>query len=503
MNREKQKSLGAYYTPDEVVHALVRWAVRRHTDRLLDPSCGDGRFLRKHPHSVGVEHDPIAAAAIHDSLPGRLVHQGDFFSWAASTTERFDCAAGNPPFIRYQRFSGSIREAALNLCSRLGASFSALASSWAPFLVATASLLRPGGRLAFVVPAEIGHAPYATPLLEYLLGHFSDVRLLAIRKKLFGELSEDCWLLYASGFGDRTVGIRMVAVDSFDYGDMPPEGGVVVTSAELRKWRNRLRPFLLSPEVRTLYQEGVSRSDTCLLGHEADVGIGYVTGANDFFHLRPSDAVALRIPSRFLVATVRNGKALPERVLTKQRVESWIKADEPVLLLRIRQSDRLPLGLLRYLETTAAKEARKAYKCAIRDPWYVVPDVTVPDAFLTYMSGQGPSLVANEAAAVGTNSVHMVKLQRRALLKELQNRWNHPFTALSCEMEGHPLGGGMLKLEPREAQRIALVTSKNWSKSDLRTLQEGVFQLRLWRHFGGSHKEERERLRVGHPQAGL
>jgi adenine-specific DNA-methyltransferase len=34
------------------------------------------------------------------------------------------------------------------------------------FLVTTASLLKQGGRLAFVVPAEIGHAPYAAPLVE-------------------------------------------------------------------------------------------------------------------------------------------------------------------------------------------------------------------------------------------------------------------------------------------------------------------------------------------------
>ena len=27
-------------------------------------------------------------------------------------------------------------------------------------------------------------------------------------------------------------------------------------------------------------------------------------------------------------------------------------------------------------------------------------------------------------------------------------------TRLSCEMEGHPLGGGMLKLEPTEAERL-------------------------------------------------
>ena len=51
------------------------------------------------------------------------------------------------------------------------------------------------------VPAAIGHAPCAAPLLDYLVGHFDDVRIVAVRTKLFPELSEDCWLLHAGGFG--------------------------------------------------------------------------------------------------------------------------------------------------------------------------------------------------------------------------------------------------------------------------------------------------------------
>jgi adenine-specific DNA methylase len=175
MNKDRQKCRGAYYTPEPVVHTLVRWAVRRDADRLLDPACGDGRFLTVHPNSVGVEQDPDAASAVHEAAPGALIHQDDFFMWANETCERFECAAGNPPFIRYQRFAGETRKTALNLCAKHGAMLSGLTSSWAPFLIATASLLKPGGRMAFVVPAEIGHAPYARPVLEYLAAHFSTV----------------------------------------------------------------------------------------------------------------------------------------------------------------------------------------------------------------------------------------------------------------------------------------------------------------------------------------
>ena len=55
--RKDAKESGAYYTPGDVAAALVRWAVREGADTLLDPSCGDGRFIARHANSVGVERD--------------------------------------------------------------------------------------------------------------------------------------------------------------------------------------------------------------------------------------------------------------------------------------------------------------------------------------------------------------------------------------------------------------------------------------------------------------
>jgi len=98
--QETRKQSGAFYTPSDVVQSLVRWAVRNPTDRMLDPSCGDGRFLALHDRAVGVEQDGSAYAAACQRAPWALIHEGDFFEWAATTKERFECAAGNPPFIR-------------------------------------------------------------------------------------------------------------------------------------------------------------------------------------------------------------------------------------------------------------------------------------------------------------------------------------------------------------------------------------------------------------------
>jgi hypothetical protein len=186
---ENRKRLGQVLTPETVARALVSWVIRQENERLLDPSCGDGRFVACHRASVGVEIHRDVATVARTRAPWALIHQTEFFAWASETRERFEAAAGNPPFIRYQHFNGIIRERALTGAAKLGARFNGLASSWAPFLVVTAALLKPGGRMAFVVPAEIGHAPYAVPMLTALCDHFDELQVIAIQKS-FSPISQ-------------------------------------------------------------------------------------------------------------------------------------------------------------------------------------------------------------------------------------------------------------------------------------------------------------------------
>ena len=479
-----QKHAGAYYTPDPVVSSLVAWAVRRDKDRLLDPACGDGRFIAAHRNAVGIEQDADATRIAMARAPWSLVHEGDFFAWASETTERFDCATGNPPFIRYQTFKGTTRQRAIDLCNRLGAAFSGLASSWAPFLVATAGLLKPGGRMAFVVPAEIGHAPYAAPLLDYLVAHFSTVHVVAVREKLFPDLSEDCWLLYTSGFGSRTTTIRFTVLDRFTPDTRPPRAFQNISVRAWRDdWNRRLRPFLIPDEARVQYKAVACHSDARRFGTLASIGIGYVSGANSFFHLRPSEAVQWDIPASVLHPSVRNGRALPPARLTAGVVDRWRREDEPIFLLRLSKTQALPKGVRRYLETDAGRLAREAYKCRVREPWYAVPDVQVPDFFLSYMSGLEPSLVRNDAGATCTNSVHGVRLKPGAAAQPWLSSWGSPFVQLSCELEGHPLGGGMLKLEPREATQVLLPAGKASEGIHPAVIVDAIETMRTWRHY--------------------
>src|SRR4051794_3824541 len=46
LDPQRQKSLGAFYTPPELASKLVDWCVRTPADTVLDPSFGGSVFLR-------------------------------------------------------------------------------------------------------------------------------------------------------------------------------------------------------------------------------------------------------------------------------------------------------------------------------------------------------------------------------------------------------------------------------------------------------------------------
>lgn len=99
---QPRRDLDQFFTPAWAAEAIIRqkFAALSADDRVLDPGCGSGAFLRAIPNhvpAIGVEIDPqLAAAAVANS--GREVIVGDFR--AVELPFRPTVIVGNPPFSR-------------------------------------------------------------------------------------------------------------------------------------------------------------------------------------------------------------------------------------------------------------------------------------------------------------------------------------------------------------------------------------------------------------------
>jgi hypothetical protein len=322
-------------------------------------------------------------------------------------------------------------------------------------------MVKAGGRLAMVLPMEIGHASYALPVLKHLLTSFAKVTFLTFRKKLFPGLSEDTLLVLAEGKGKGTATVLHRDLDNagaladIQHKKRRAIWGTRALDADLlMQGRQRFIESLVPKKARELYTELKQLKATTRLGKLVDIGIGYVTGANDFFHLSPEEAQALGIPRRFLRRAVRRGRALNGLRFTNTDWKEALALGDAGYLLFIDRHAELPSSVKKYLAQGKTKRVPETYKCRVRSPWYSVPHVYQPDGFLTYMSGVAPRFVSNDAGVVAPNSLHIVR--RHAVTKlscdSIAALWQTSLTRLSVEIEGHSMGGGMLKLEPSEAE---------------------------------------------------
>src|SRR5262249_1995360 len=140
---------------------------------------------------VACEIDPAEAARAR--YQGRRLGQldlieGDFLHWylqRADAEPPFDAVLGNPPFIRYQYLDEELQARAGAVFARCGLAFTKHTNAWVPFVVAALTMLRSGGRLGMVVPAELLHVRHARPLRQFLARTCSRVWVLDPEERWF------------------------------------------------------------------------------------------------------------------------------------------------------------------------------------------------------------------------------------------------------------------------------------------------------------------------------
>ena len=111
-------------------------------------------------------------------------------------------------------------------------------------------------------------------------------------------------------------------------------------------------------------------------------------------------------------------------------------------------------GLLEYIKLGESLGVHAGYKCRIRKVWYSVPSVWVPDAFLFRQIHHYPKLVLNTAQVVSTDTIHRVKIYDKNNSDLLIGSFLNSLTFAFSEVYGRSYGGGVLELEPNEAEEV-------------------------------------------------
>ena len=103
-----------------------------------------------------------------------------------------------------------------------------------------------------------------------------------------------------------------------------------------------------------------------------------------------------------------------------------------------------------------ARSEHVGYKCSIRDRWYIVPSVWVPDAFFLRRNNLYPKFVLNCCGAVSTDTMHRMKFKDGVDPENVLLAYYNSVSFAFTEICGRSYGGGVLEILPGEMGNILI-----------------------------------------------
>jgi adenine-specific DNA-methyltransferase len=478
----EQKLRGAYYTPLQLANAMVELFAAENIDKVLEPSCGDGVFLDSMREQNLLENVSLFTAVELDETEAKKVKRKyksarnvevineDFFNFYNKNADsnQYDLIVGNPPYIRYQYLTSLQRESLSNILTSHGMKSNKLINAWVGFLVACTHMLNDTGRIAFVVPAEILQVAYAEDLRLFLSNQFSRITLITFEKLVFPEIEQEV-LVFIGEKGEEEKGIRIIEMDDLDGFsslDLNSNGYQKMQHVK-EKWTK----YFTSPEEIKLIQQIKKDKRFAPFSSFGTINVGVTTGNNGYFSIDEETCNKYNLAEVTLPLIGRSSHAHGIYFTNTD----WIKNKEAGKKARLvvfpsKTLDEYPPEHLEYIKLGEKNEVNHGYKCSIRDQWYVVPSIWIPDAFFLRRNNLYPKFVLNKCGAISTDTMHRMKINEgideETLLLSYYNSISFAFT----EVCGRSYGGGVLEILPGEMGNIMLPVIKEFpinKKKDL------------------------------------
>ncbi len=495
-NETEQKLRGGYYTPPDLAKFISSWILEARPVNLLEPSCGDGVFLRSVAGASPNWKVSLTAFEILESEAAKArknsrlspnvrtkVHSEDFLSWSipliAAGEAKFDAVVGNPPFIRYQYLPEESQARAEAIFRLMHLPFTKHTNAWVPFVLASIALLRPGGRLGMVLPAEIVHVTHASSLRSYLAAVCSNVLIVDPEEIWFEGTLQGAVIVFAEkkvNSRQESQGLGITRVTGREFATMNSDrlyktAEWVKGDALVGKWTKAL----LSGKERELLEETAARHQVFRFDEIAKVDVGIVTGANKFF-LVTDEVVKKYSLERFAHPMFGRSEHCPGVIYDQRQHKSNAEAGFPTNFLWLSKDEKnLSGGLKKYVELGESEGLHKRYKCRIRSPWYTVPSVYASRIGMLKRAHDTPRLVLNRKGAFTTDTAYRIRA-KGVNEDRLVYCFINSLTALSANLEGRHYGGGVLELVPSEIERL-LVPLPDKVKPDLVVLDRRVREM--------------------------
>lgn len=472
MNYKKEN--GAYYTPeyiaDYIVHEIFNeFSFETHNLRILEPSCGDGIFIKSLKNNsivpkevtfnidiVEKNKEELEKAKLSNKQKNdhHIVNyfNSDFLDYDPNN-KLYDIIIGNPPYLNKKMLTEQQKRKSEILFSDHKLDTKGFKNIWMSFILKSMSMLSDKGILAFVLPSELLQVNYANELRKYLFKNFIEIKIFIFNDLIFEKIEQDVVILIASKIGKKKS-IDYIQVNNLNEirkkVKLSPYSSISWENGE--KWSNYLLSNVELEFIGNVNKHFKKVNDYCL------ASAGIVTAANDYFIINKEKLIKLGFED-IGYPILKKSSYLPKGInLTQEDVTYLQDQGLPFYLLFFNRDDVTEYhGQERkYLELGLKQEIHMRYKTRKRLHWFKVPFLEPSEGVFFKRSHLYPRIMVNSAKVLNTDSGYRIFMKSDFNIQSFVFSFYNSLTLLMSELNGRFYGGGVLELTPNEFKSLTL-----------------------------------------------
>lgn len=420
-----QKIRGGYYTPSQLADFIVKKTYKKDLE-ILEPSCGDGVFIEsilkiyennefKSFDAVEIIDEEVKKCKkiAKDSSKINIIND-DFYNFYRDTEKKYDLIVGNPPYIRYQYLTEEQRKRQAEVLVKNNMKSNKLINSWVFFLVACIDLLKDDGTIAFIIPAELLQVAYAEDLRNYLSRNLSNVLVISFDELVFSEAQQEVVILIGTKSTKHNneceisnLSYRNIEDLKNNFKDEHIDYSKIISN---EKWTR----YYLNGTQNELIEKYNKSNKFVKLKDIAIVNVGVTTGNNDYFSLT-KDLVKKYDLKNYTTPLIGRSAQANSIIFDYEDWKINVNKGAKAFLLTINENveyDDFNKNQKSYIRLGEKNGENTGYKCRIRNKWYAIPSIWIPDAFLLRRSNIYPKFVLNSLDAISTDTMHRIKFNQ-------------------------------------------------------------------------------------------
>ncbi|WP_329385780.1 Eco57I restriction-modification methylase domain-containing protein [Anaerofustis sp. HA2171] len=463
-NLEKKYN-GVYYTPLTIATCMVKFFKHdKYIKTVLEPSCGNGIFLKALVNEQLIEqYNKITAVEIQKSEAATLsktfknnsnisIYNEDFFEFYKKNKNKYDLILGNPPYIRYQYIAKKQQNNMIDVLTSNGMKSNKLINIWVAFIVACVNMLSNNGKIAFIIPSEILYNAYAEDLRLFLYEKLSKITLITCQERIFSDIEQEV-LIFIGEKGDLRKKIRIIELNSLkelENINIDKDNFQTLNNGH-EKWTK----YFISKQENQLLTELKKDKRFQTLGETGIINVGITTGNNKYFSIN-KDIVDTYDLTNVVKPLIGKNAHTHSIYFNIDDWEKNVKKNKDAYLVDFSNIpfENYSLGQKKYIQQGERQGVNNRYKCKIREKWYQIPYIWIPDAFFLRKSYLYPKFILNCCKAVSTSTMNRVKfnngIEPERIILSYYNSISFAFT----EINGRCYGRGLLEILPKEAGNI-------------------------------------------------